>query len=81
VSAEPEARLLAIEVRDDGPGLPATLLARPVAPFGGTKVNGSGLGLYVAERLARASGGLLRRENPSEGGARVIVFLPEVAAR
>ena len=81
VSAEPEARLLAIEVRDDGPGLPAALLARPIAPFGGTKANGSGLGLYVAERLARASGGLLRRENPSEGGARVTVFLPEVAAR
>ena len=81
VSAEPEARLLAIEVRDDGPGFPPALLALPIAPFSGTKATGSGLGLYIAERLARASGGLLRRENPSEGGARVAVFLPEAGAR
>jgi signal transduction histidine kinase len=81
VSAEPEARLLAIEVRDDGPGFPPALLARPIAPFAGTKTGGNGLGLYVAERLARASGGLLRRENLSEGGGRVTVYLPEVAGR
>jgi signal transduction histidine kinase len=81
VSAEPGARLLAIEVSDDGPGFPPALLARPIAPFASTKPSASGLGLYIAERLARASGGLLRRENLEGGGARVAVYLPEAAAR
>ena len=81
ISAEPEAQLVAIEVRDDGPGFPPALLALPIAPFSGTKASRSGLGLYIAERLARASGGLLRRENRGGGGARVAVFLPEAPGR
>jgi signal transduction histidine kinase len=79
VAAEPEVRLLAFDVRDDGPGFPAALLASSIAPFVTTKPSGSGLGLYTAERLARASGGLLRRENTPGGGARVAVFLPEAS--
>ena len=38
-----------------------------------------GLGLYTAERIARASGGSLRRENRESGGAVVRLFLPLVA--
>jgi signal transduction histidine kinase len=81
VSVEPRARLLAIEVSDDGPGFRADLLAQPIAPFTSTKPSASGLGLYIAERLARASGGLLRRENREGGGAKVSVYLPEAASR
>ena len=81
VSAEPEARLLAIEVRDDGPGFPRRSSRSRSPRSAARRRHGSGLGLYIAERLARASGGLLRRENPSEGGARVAVFLPEAGAR
>jgi C4-dicarboxylate-specific signal transduction histidine kinase len=78
VSREPALRLLAIEVRDDGPGFPPALLRTAISPFATTKRGASGLGLYTAERLARAGGGFLRRENPRGGGARLRVFLPEV---
>lgn len=63
-------------VEDDGPGFPAHLLAGPTEAFGTTKRAGTGLGLFTAERLARACGGSLRREN-REGisGARVVVTL------
>lgn len=80
VSDEPELRLVTLEVRDDGPGFAAALLTRPIEAFATTKPGASGLGLYTAERLARAGGGFLRRDNGAGGGARVTVFLPAVAA-
>ena len=75
VSAEERTGALAIAVRDDGPGFAPDLLARPLAPFVTTKPGALGLGLYTAERLARASGGSLQRENSSGGGAVVTLFL------
>lgn len=63
-------------VEDDGPGFPAHLLAGPTEAFGTTKRTGTGLGLFTAERLARACGGRLRRENRADHrGARVVVTL------
>ena len=77
ISDEPQLRLVTVEVSDNGPGFPAALLAGPINPFVSTKPNRSGLGLYTAERLARAGGGFLRRENGAGRGARLTVFLPE----
>jgi signal transduction histidine kinase len=79
VAGDAAAGSAAIRVADDGPGLPESLLGRPVEPFTTTKPYGVGLGLYTAERLARASGGSLRLENPPSGGAAVTVYL-ELAA-
>ena len=75
VSVEALTGALAIAVRDDGPGFPPDLLERPLSPFVSRKRGGLGLGLYTAERLARASGGSLRRENRPEGGAVVTLYL------
>jgi signal transduction histidine kinase len=75
VEEQPRLDALAVRVSDDGPGFPEELLGRPVAPFVTTKSNGGGLGLYTAERLVRASGGSLRRENLPGRGAAVTVFL------
>jgi signal transduction histidine kinase len=80
ITDEPQLRLVTLEVRDDGPGFPPSLLAGPIEAFGTTKLGASGLGLYTAERLARAGGGFLRRENGAGGGGRVTVFLPAVDA-
>jgi signal transduction histidine kinase len=79
VSEAPAVRFLAIEVVDDGPGFPPALLAGPIQPFVSTRSGHAGLGLYTAEHLVRASGGLLRRENRAVGGARVTLFLPEAS--
>jgi signal transduction histidine kinase len=76
VGAEGEIDTVALEVSDDGPGFAESQLAAPVGPFASTKLQRLGLGLYTAERILRASGGSLRRENPASGGARVSLFLP-----
>ena len=50
--------LLAIEVADNGPGIPASARAKLFRPFSGTaKSGGTGLGLAIARELMRAHGG------------------------
>lgn len=64
-----------IEVRDDGPGLPATvadLVARPRAGRGRR-----GRGLAIAADIARRHGGRLASA-PSQRGARLALDLPAV---
>ena len=48
----------AIEITDDGPGLPETARARLFEPFtGSAKAGGNGLGLATSRDIARAHGG------------------------
>jgi len=65
-----------ITVRDDGPGISATLLPRLFEPFVSSKQTGLGLGLVVSKRIVEEHGGTLRGGNRPEGGAAFIVRLP-----
>ncbi|HEX2483963.1 MAG TPA: ATP-binding protein [Myxococcota bacterium] len=51
---------VAIAVADDGPGVPPADRERVFEPFFTTKERGTGLGLAMADRIARAHGGTLR---------------------
>jgi len=69
-----------IDVVDEGPGIPDQAMARLFDPFFTTKdaVHGVGLGLFVAEGLARRYGGRMEARNrPDRGGA---LFRLEVPA-
>ena len=68
---------LIVQVIDDGPGFSDAQLARSVEAFATTKRDGTGLGLYTAERLVRASGGSLQRSNGLDGGAVVTLYFAE----
>ena len=71
-----------IDVRDFGPGVPATVVRRIFRPFerGGRDetdpVRGLGLGLALSRGLARDLGGDLTHDRPAEGGARFVLRLP-----
>lgn len=71
-----------IEVRDNGPGLPASVLERLFEPFFTTKEAGAGLGLGLAISMGiiRDSGGILEGANHAEGGAVFTIYLPVVGA-
>jgi signal transduction histidine kinase len=51
---------VSIEVRDQGPGVPAELRERVFAPFFTTRAGGNGLGLAVAQKVAQQHGGTVR---------------------
>ena len=50
---------LAIEIEDNGPGVPADAVARIFRPFHTTKADGTGVGLSLARQIALAHGGTL----------------------
>jgi signal transduction histidine kinase len=64
-----------IDVTDDGPGIPETILDRLFEPFFTTKSAGSGYGLYLASEIVREHGGRMTARNVPEGGACFSIWL------
>jgi signal transduction histidine kinase len=69
---------VALEIEDNGPGVPVALRSRIFDPFFTTKeaVQGVGLGLYVAEGLVRSAGGRIGVDTAPRGGGRFRIDLP-----
>jgi two-component system CheB/CheR fusion protein len=65
-----------IDVRDDGPGVPAEIRDRVFEPFFTTKARGGGLGLPIARRTAELHGGTLSLSHPEPSGATFTLILP-----
>lgn len=72
---------LAIEVSDDGPGVPAEIASRIFDPFFTTKAPGvgTGLGLSIVYGIIEQHGGEVTFENQRGGGAKFTLELPVVA--
>lgn len=69
---------VAIDVADDGPGVPAELRERVFEPFFTTKSSevGTGLGLAICSRIAHSWGGSIEVGDSAMGGALFTVLLP-----
>lgn len=63
--------VLAVEVLDRGAGVPEAIRARLFEPHTTTKPHGSGMGLYLAQRLAAGRYGGRLELAPREGGGTV----------
>ncbi len=71
-----EEGLTVIEVADDGPGVPADVAARIFDALVTTRSRGTGLGLPLARRIARAHGGSIELIEGSGNGATFRIELP-----
>lgn len=70
-----------VSVEDDGPGLPASVRARLFQPHVTTKAQGAGLGLFLAERIARRRyGGKLELADRGDHGLCAVMTLRDAAA-
>lgn len=77
VTIEASAATLAIQVRDNGPGIAPDLLPRLFEPFFTTKEmgRGLGLGLAISSSIASDAGGSLTARNAPGGGALFVLTL------
>ncbi len=65
------------EIRDDGPGIPASLLPRLFDPFVSSKAIGRGLGLATARTIVETHGGGIAVDSQPDRGTVFRIFLPE----
>ncbi|MDF1505601.1 ATP-binding protein, partial [Roseisolibacter sp. H3M3-2] len=66
---------VALQVDDDGHGIPADVLPRIFEPHFSTRTSGSGLGLAISRRLVEAWGGTVTaRSAPGEGTTMVVAL-------
>lgn len=81
----PGSEQITVTVDDRGPGIPPEQLDRVMRPFErldrsrSDRHPGMGLGLSIAENVARAHGGTLRLGNRPGGGLRAELILPRKA--
>ncbi|MEZ5966903.1 MAG: ATP-binding protein [Planctomycetota bacterium] len=73
---ESRAGGVAIDVADNGPGVPAELAPRLFQPFVSSKARGHGLGLALSARVLSFLRGSLSLLNPGQPGARFRIELP-----
>jgi signal transduction histidine kinase len=82
VAVRAEGDAIALDVTDDGPGIPQADLERVLEPFvrleasRNRETGGSGLGLALARSAAQAHGGGLALANRAEGGLLARILLP-----
>jgi PAS domain S-box-containing protein len=70
---------LAVEITDNGTGIPEALLGKIFDPFVTTKQRGSGLGLSICRGIADAHGATIHAQNNQPGrGATICVTFPIV---
>jgi signal transduction histidine kinase len=85
VAAANEKGVVAVSVRDHGPGIPPESQLLIFEKFGrvsqdGGSQPGAGLGLFIARSIAEAHGGTLDVESETGGGATFVLRLPLASA-
>ena len=82
VGLEDAADSVRIVIEDDGPGIPLDRLSDVLEPFRrleesrNRESGGAGLGLAIADAVARAHGGRIEIANREGGGLRAVLVLP-----
>jgi two-component system, NtrC family, nitrogen regulation sensor histidine kinase GlnL len=75
---ERSSRMVALEVSDDGPGIPQADLENIWTPFFSTKSTGTGLGLTICHKIVAEHRGMIKVESDFAHGTKFTVLLPLV---
>ncbi len=73
---EPAGKVLAVSIRDEGPGIPPEVRARIFDPFFSTKPSGHGLGLATVHSIVQRHEGRVEVESFLGQGTTFTVLLP-----
>lgn len=75
---ERNSRMVAIEVADNGAGIPLDDIENIWTPFFSTKSGGTGLGLTICHKIVSEHRGMIKVESESGHGTKFTVLLPLV---
>jgi len=75
---ENESRFVELKIKDNGHGISEEMLGRIFEPYVTTKTKGTGLGLAIVKKIIEEHGGIIWMENNPDGGASVVIKLPEL---
>lgn len=73
---ERRARLVAVEISDDGPGIPKEEMEHLFTPFYSTKPKGTGLGLAICHKIVSEHRGMIKVDSDAGYGTTFTVMLP-----
>jgi signal transduction histidine kinase len=79
-----ETDTVALSIADQGQGVPPNGRGRLFTPFSTSKASGTGLGLWVSQKIVVAHGGTITLRDGRQGGTMVEIRLPiaeDVACR
>lgn len=69
--------IVAVTIKDDGPGIDLEVMPRLFSKFVSSSSNGTGLGLFISRGIVEAHGGNMWAENCSNGkGANFTFIIP-----
>jgi two-component system nitrogen regulation sensor histidine kinase NtrY len=71
--------MVAIDFRDNGPGMPEEVKSRVFEPYFSTKAGGTGLGLAIAKRIVSDHHGFIRVQSVPGEGTQFLIELPTAA--
>lgn len=71
---------VALEVDDDGKGIPEEMRESVFDPYVTTKTDGTGLGLSIVKKIVMEHGGSVEASQSDWGGARIVVWLPRAGS-
>ena len=75
-----DSRRVALDVDDDGPGVPSDDRARIFDPYVTTRTEGTGLGLAIVKKIVIEHGGSITCDVSPLGGARFRIVLPKAGS-
>jgi two-component system, NtrC family, sensor histidine kinase HydH len=76
INARLSGGALEIRIKDNGPGIPASILEKIKQPLFTTKPKGSGLGLAICERIVKAHNGELIIYSDGKSFTEAVVLIP-----
>lgn len=72
----PPTRMLVVEIKDTGEGIPDEIINKLFTPFFTTKSKGTGLGLFISHKIIEEHAGALKITNNKDKGSTAKVYLP-----
>lgn len=75
---ERRSRMVAIEIADNGAGIPPEAIENLFTPFYTTKEKGTGLGLAICQKIVAEHRGMIRVDSEPGRGTTFIIMLPLV---